>query len=86
MPYNDRLDALTQKGKDEFWEGLDKVQKWHEHLVALPSWKRSMELRARLMDEQGLDWNGMPKGETDFQKYTEEIAKENAEKQKEGQA
>ncbi|KAI1642463.1 uncharacterized protein F4817DRAFT_352900 [Daldinia loculata] len=31
-----------------------------------PSWKRCMEIRARLMEEQDLQWNGVPKRYRDF--------------------
>jgi glutathione S-transferase len=33
-----------------------------------------MEIRARLMDEQGLQWNGVPKGIETFTEYEEKIA------------
>ncbi|KAK6834874.1 glutathione transferase [Apiospora arundinis] len=55
-------------------EGFPHVRAWHERMVDLPSWKRSMEIRARLMDEQGLYWNGVPKGIETFKEYEEQIA------------
>ena len=33
-----------------------------------------MKLRARLMDEQGLQWNGVPKGIETFTEYEAKIA------------
>lgn len=36
-------------------------------------WKRAMELRAKLMDEQGLMWKGMPEGIKSFGEYEARI-------------
>ncbi|KAI0145240.1 glutathione S-transferase [Xylariaceae sp. FL1272] len=67
VPWNSRLidvlpdsqeDAsnvdLHDKLWDKIWEGAPHVRAWHEHRVNLPSWKRSMEIRTRLVAEQGL--------------------------------
>ena len=35
-----------------------------------------MELRAKLMDEQGLDWNGMPKGISNMKEYEQKMKKD----------
>lgn len=42
-----------------------------------------MEVRDKLMDDQGLMPNGMPKGINNIQEYEAEIAREAAEKGKE---
>ncbi|KAF2873784.1 glutathione S-transferase [Massariosphaeria phaeospora] len=69
VPYNDRVDALTGMSKEEVFGGYENVVKWHEKMLARESWKKSMEVRARLMDEQGLQWNGMPKGVNNMEEY-----------------
>ncbi|KAL2278520.1 hypothetical protein FJTKL_14434 [Diaporthe vaccinii] len=74
VPWNTRLDAVLVQSWDEVWEGLPHVRAWHERMVELPSWKRSMERRAVLMDEQGLQWNGVPKGIETFTEYEDKIA------------
>ncbi|KAK8051505.1 glutathione transferase [Apiospora rasikravindrae] len=74
VPYNFRLSEILQQPWDEVWEGVPHVRAWHERMVALPSWKRSMAIRARLMDEQGLQWNGVPKGIETFTEYEQQIA------------
>ncbi|KAK8855279.1 glutathione S-transferase [Apiospora arundinis] len=78
VPWNFRLSEVLNQSWDQVWEGsppsLPHVRDWHEHMVDLPSWKRSMEIRARLMDEQGLQWNGVPKGIETFSEYEEQIA------------
>ncbi|KAI1359434.1 glutathione S-transferase [Xylaria arbuscula] len=63
MPWNFRLSEITPH-----------VRAWHGRMVALPSWTRCMETRARLMDEQGLQWNGVPKGIETFTDYEAKIA------------
>lgn len=52
LPWNSRLDDTLVKSWDEVWEGLPHVRAWHEGMLELPSWKRCMERRAVLMDEQ----------------------------------
>jgi glutathione S-transferase len=75
VPWNFRLSEVLLQSWDEVWEGMPHVRAWHERMVELPSWKRSMEIRARLMDEQGLQWNGVPKGIETFTEYEEKIAR-----------
>lgn len=75
VPWNFRLSEVLLQSWDEVWEGMPHARAWHERMVELPSWKRSMEHRARLMDEQGLQWNGVPKGIETFTEYEEKIAR-----------
>ncbi|KAK6197114.1 hypothetical protein LQW54_010909 [Pestalotiopsis sp. IQ-011] len=51
---------------------------WHERITSRPSWKKAMELRAKLMDEQGLTWTGTPKGFERLAEY-QEVLKANDE-------
>ncbi|KAK9412990.1 putative Glutathione S-transferase [Seiridium unicorne] len=74
VPWNFRLSEVMNTSWDEVWVELPHVRAWHERMIELPSWKRSMEIRARLMDEQGLQWNGVPKGIETFTEYEKEIA------------
>ncbi|KAI1179100.1 glutathione S-transferase [Nemania sp. FL0916] len=73
MPWNFRLSELLGLPWDDVWKDTPHVRAWHERMVALPSWKRAMEHRARLMDEQGLQWNGVPKGIDNFTEYKSKI-------------
>jgi len=75
LPWDFRLSELLSQSWDEVWEGMPHARAWHDRMVELPSWKRSMEHRARLMDEQGLQWNGVPKGIETFTEYEEKIAR-----------
>ncbi|KAI0147592.1 glutathione S-transferase [Xylariaceae sp. FL1272] len=72
FPWNARLNDVLSVPWDDVWKETPHVRAWHEKMAALPSWKRCMEIRARLMDEQGLDWNGVPKGLT-FTEYDAKI-------------
>jgi glutathione S-transferase len=61
-PWNDRVDAAIPVAREKMFEGFPNVQAWHERITARPSWKKAMEKRVQLMDEQGFAPNGMPKG------------------------
>ena len=74
VPWNFRLADVLMQPWDDIWDGFPHVRAWHERMVELPSWKRAMEIRARLMDEQGLQWNGVPKGIENFTEYEQKIA------------
>lgn len=57
------------------FDGFPNVKAWHERLTSRPSWIRIMEKKkAELMDEQGLQLNGMPKGIKSFEEYEKLIA------------
>ncbi|KAK3331798.1 glutathione S-transferase [Cercophora scortea] len=59
VPWNFRLSEVLVQPWDEVWAGMPH---------------RAMEIRARLMDEQGLQWNGVPKGIETFTEYEAKIA------------
>ncbi|KAK5999073.1 Glutathione S-transferase-like protein gedE [Cladobotryum mycophilum] len=76
VPWNVRVDILLGIAEENKFDGFPAVKAWHERMIDRPAWKKIMGTRAVLMDEQGLDWNGMPKGTTNFQDYEAEIAEE----------
>ena len=71
--WNDRIDTLILVFPDNKFEGFSNVKSWHERMISRHSWKKAMETRAKLMDDQGLLWNGMPKGVTSMKEYEEKI-------------
>lgn len=80
VTWNDRLDSalmLPPDQKDKF-EGFPNVKAWHERMISRPSWKKAMETRAKLMDEQGLTWNGMPKGINNMAEYEAKMKQDEA--------
>ncbi len=78
VPWNFRLSEVLVQSWDEVWDGVPHVRAWHESMAELPSWKRAMDIRARLMDEQGLQWNGVPKGIETFTDYEDKIRADTA--------
>lgn len=74
LPWNDRLDSVLLCPASESFAGFPNVEAWHKRMASRPSWKSAMETRARLMDEQGLDWHGMPKGVKSMEEYEEMMA------------
>ncbi|RSL59679.1 hypothetical protein CEP54_007155 [Fusarium duplospermum] len=81
LPYNDRIDMLVlSKSIDEIRGEYPHFAAWQARMVARDSWKKAMETRTQLMDEQGLMPNGMPKGITSMAQYEEHMAKTAEEK------
>lgn len=73
VPWNDRLEVVLMVENEKKFDGFPKVKAWHERMASRPSWKKAMEIRAKLMDEQGLMWNGMPKGINNMEEYVEKM-------------
>lgn len=71
--WNDRSDAVLECAPEDKFKGFPHVQAWHERMTSRPSWKKAMETREKLMDEQGLTWTGMPKGVKSLAEYQELI-------------
>jgi glutathione S-transferase len=67
------LDLVLGLPADYKLDAFPNVKAWHERMASRPSWKKAIEMRTRLMDEQGLMPNGMPKGTKNFQEYEENI-------------
>lgn len=68
-PWNDRIDMLILCKPEEKFDGFPNVKAWHERMTSRPSWIKVMAKRDILMDEQGLQPNGMPKGIKSFEEY-----------------
>ncbi|KAF1948847.1 glutathione S-transferase [Byssothecium circinans] len=74
VPWNDRIDMILFCKPEEKFEGFPNVKAWHERMTSRPSWGKIMEKKDVLMDEQGLQPNGMPKGIKSFEEYEKLIA------------
>ncbi|RYP69043.1 hypothetical protein DL770_008321 [Monosporascus sp. CRB-9-2] len=75
LPWNDRIDAVILCAPEEKFDGFPNVQAWHERMAARPSWKKSMDIRAGLMQEQGLEnATGRPARFKSHQEYEAAIA------------
>ncbi|QKX56747.1 uncharacterized protein TRUGW13939_03853 [Talaromyces rugulosus] len=77
LPWNARLDSvlLTPPGEDPLTP-YPNVQAWHQRMLARDSWKKVISTRDKLMDDQGLQPNGMPKGITNMKEYEEYMEKQ----------
>ncbi|KAF1963845.1 glutathione S-transferase [Byssothecium circinans] len=73
--WNDRIDSLILCVPDKKFDGFPNVQAWHERMTARPAWNKIMDKRVQLMDEQGLQPNGMPKGIESFEEFREVMIK-----------
>ncbi|EAT86862.1 hypothetical protein HBH56_130600 [Parastagonospora nodorum] len=69
VTWNDRIDSLIVCAPDKKFEGFPNVQAWHERMTGRAAWKNIMKKRDQLMDDQGLQPNGMPKGINSFEEY-----------------
>lgn len=76
VPWNERLEVVLMVDIDRKFDGFPNLKAWHELMVSRPSWKRTMDVRAKLMDEQGLMWNGMPKGIASMEEYIAKMEKD----------
>jgi glutathione S-transferase len=72
-PWNDRLDATTQCLPEDKFKGFPNVQAWHERITSRDSWIKAMDIRAKLMDEQGLTWSGIPKDQSSLLEWEKKI-------------
>jgi glutathione S-transferase len=71
LPWNNLLDLVLGVPKENMLDGYPNVEKWHGRMAGRPSWKKCLEMRVGLMDEQGLGPNGMPKDVKSFQEFEE---------------
>jgi glutathione S-transferase len=69
VAWNERINALDGPGKGERLEGFPNVKAWHERMTRRPTWGKVLGKRERLMDEQGLQANGIPGAEESLQEY-----------------
>lgn len=76
VTWNDRVDALFAVPAENKFDGFPNVKTWHERMTSRPSWKIAMVRRAVCMDEQGLMWNGMPKGIKTHEEYMEKMKRD----------
>ena len=69
VTWNERVDSVVGCAPEDKFKGFPNVQTWHARMISLPSWKTIMARRNVLMDEQGLQPNGMPKGVSNIKEY-----------------
>jgi glutathione S-transferase len=80
-PWNDRIDMILFCKPEEKFDGFPNVKAWHERTTRRLSWSTVMKKRDELMDQQGLQPNGMPKGINSFAEYQKLIEQMHAQAQ-----
>ncbi|PVI03880.1 glutathione S-transferase [Periconia macrospinosa] len=72
-PWNDRIDMVLLCKPEEKFQGFPNVEAWQKRMTSRPTWLKLMEKKAVLMDEQGLQINGIPKGINSYAEYEKMI-------------
>ncbi|CBF83091.1 hypothetical protein AN3255.2 [Aspergillus nidulans FGSC A4] len=82
LPWNARVNMvlLTPEGEDPL-APYPNVQAWQRRMEMRESWREAMRTRDRLMDEQGLMPNGMPKGVSNMKEYEELMSRQAKERE-----
>jgi glutathione S-transferase len=66
------LGMPDSKPLKEFHNG----EAWRNCMIARESFKKAMQIRDKLMDDQGLMPNGMPKGINNMKEYEEKVKRD----------
>ncbi|KAF2808875.1 glutathione S-transferase II [Mytilinidion resinicola] len=75
-PWNSMVGTLLSVSAEQKFDEFPSVKRWNERMPSRPSWKKAMDTWAKLMDEQGLQWNGMSKGISSIETYEEKREKD----------
>ena len=76
VTWNDRMDMVLGVPDLKPLKEFPNVEAWHNCMIARDSFKKSMQIREKLMDEQGLMPNGMPKGINNMAEYEAKMKRE----------
>jgi glutathione S-transferase len=76
VPYNNSVEWFLGVAVENRFDGFPNVKAWHERMTSRPSWVRCMEIRAKLVEEQALMPNGMPKGVDNMKEYEAKMKKD----------
>jgi glutathione S-transferase len=67
---------VVKNSRGKLLGDFPNVEAWHDRMVTRDSFKKCMEIREKLMDEQGLMPNGMPKGVNNMAEYEAKMKRE----------
>lgn len=76
VTWNDRVDMVLGGPDSKPLKDFPNVEAWHERTIARDSFKKAMKTREKLMDNQGLMPNGMPKGVNNMVEYEAKMKRE----------
>ncbi|KAL4791653.1 glutathione transferase [Aspergillus venezuelensis] len=74
LPWHERIDQLLSIPRDEALGQYPNVLAWHTRMRTLETWRDCEAERARLMCEQGLGINGLPKGVDNMEEFQKLMA------------
>ncbi|KAL4970986.1 glutathione S-transferase family protein [Aspergillus stella-maris] len=74
LPWHERIDQLLSIPRDEALRQYPNVLAWHTRMRTLETWVDCEAERARLMGEQGLGINGLPKGVDNMEEFQKLMA------------
>jgi glutathione S-transferase len=69
VTWNDRMDMVLGVPDSKPLKDYPNVEAWHDRMISRDSFKKAMQTREKLMDDQGLMPNGMPKGINNMAEY-----------------
>jgi glutathione S-transferase len=76
VTWNDRMDMVLGVPDSQPLKDFPNVEAWHSRIIARESSKKAMKTREKLMDDQGLMPNGMPKGVNNMAEYEAKMERE----------
>lgn len=75
VPWNDILHQCIPMPLEDRFAEFPNVKAWHERMTMRDSWQKLGDVRKKAMEEQDLEWTGMPRGMPTYQEYMDKIAK-----------
>ncbi|KAI4280289.1 MAG: hypothetical protein L6R38_004567 [Xanthoria sp. 2 TBL-2021] len=76
VTWNDRMDMVLGVPDSKPLKEFPNVEAWHNRMISRKSFRKAMEIREKMMDEQGLMPNGMPKGVNNMAEYEDKMKQE----------
>ena len=76
VTWNNRMDMVLGVPDSKPLKDFPNVEAWHNRMIARDSFMKAMNTRERLMDDQGLMPNGMPKGVNNMAGYKAKMERE----------
>ena len=76
VTWNDRMDMVLGVPDSKPLQEFPNVEAWHNRMVGRESFRKAMAVREKMMDDQGLMPNGMPKGVNNMAEYEDKMKRE----------
>ena len=76
VTWNDRMDMVLGVLNSKLLKEFPNVEAWHNRMISRESFRKAMKIREKLMDEQGLIPNGMPKGVNNMAEHEDKMKRE----------